>query len=151
MLVVWAYVQSNPAISNSANSKSPLFRRKIKFPWIYPFPLRFTSYFETPLFRTFFYFPWDFEIAGFDCISVALYVPMFVARASKVEGTMSWCLRTNEILASIKHSIAKGRTRVLWDHHLDSSQFFRLLLWLQARSITLNIFMIQMLYSDTSV
>ena len=60
-------IQSNPAISNSVNSKSPLFRRKIEFPWIYPPPLRFPGYFETPLFRTFFYFPWDFEIAGFDC------------------------------------------------------------------------------------
>ena len=35
------------------------------------------------------------------CIFVALYVGMFVARANKVEGTMSWCLGTNEILASI--------------------------------------------------
>ena len=61
-------VQSNPAISNSVNSKSPLFRRKIEFPWIYPSPLRFPGYFKTPLFRTFFHFPWDFEIAGFDCI-----------------------------------------------------------------------------------
>ena len=78
------------------------------------------------------------------CIFVALYVRMFVARA-KVEGTMSWCLGTYEILASIKHAIAKSRTRALWDRHLDSSQFFRLLLWLQVfRSITLNIFMIQM-------
>ena len=55
-------IQSNPAISNSVNSKSP-----IEFPWIYPSPLRFPGYFETPLFRTFFHFPWDFEIAGFDC------------------------------------------------------------------------------------
>ena len=61
------YIQSNPAISNSVNSKSPLFRRKIEFPWIYPSPLRFPGYFETPLFRPFFHFPWDFEIAGFDC------------------------------------------------------------------------------------
>ena len=61
-------IQSNPAISNSVNSKSPLFRRKIEFPWIYPSPLRFPGYFETPLFRTFFHFPWDFEIAGFDCM-----------------------------------------------------------------------------------
>ena len=35
------------------------------------------------------------------CIFVALYVGMFVARANKGEGTMSWCLGTNEILASI--------------------------------------------------
>ena len=35
------------------------------------------------------------------CIFVALYVGMFVARTNKVEGTMSWCLGTNEILASI--------------------------------------------------
>ena len=47
---------------------------------------------------------------------------MFVARANKVEGTMSWCLGTNEILAS--YDFAKGRTRALWDRHLDSSQFF---------------------------
>ena len=60
------FLQSNPAISNSVNSKSPLFRRKIEFPWIYPYPLRFPGYFETPLFQTFFHFPWDFEIAGFD-------------------------------------------------------------------------------------
>ena len=65
--VKWTYIQSNSAISNSVNSKSPLFRRKIEFPWIYPSPLRFPGYFETPLFWTFFHFPWDFEIAGFDC------------------------------------------------------------------------------------
>ena len=61
------YIQSNPAISNSVNSKSPLFRRKIEFPWIYPSPLRFQGYFKTPLFRPFFHFPWDFKIAGFKC------------------------------------------------------------------------------------
>ena len=39
------------------------------------------------------------------CGFVALYVRMFVAGANKVEGTctMSWCLGTNQILASIKH------------------------------------------------
>ena len=47
-------IQSNLAISNSVNSKSPLFRRKIECPWIYPSPLRFPGYFEAPLFRTFF-------------------------------------------------------------------------------------------------
>ena len=35
------------------------------------------------------------------CNFVFLYVRMFVARACKVEGTMSWCSGTNEILASI--------------------------------------------------
>ena len=30
-------LQSNPGISNSFNSMSPLFRRKIEFPWIYPY------------------------------------------------------------------------------------------------------------------
>ena len=60
-------IQSNLSISNSVNSKSPLFRRKIECPWIYPYPLRFPGYFEAPLFRTFFHFPWHFEIAGFDC------------------------------------------------------------------------------------
>ena len=66
--------QSNPAISNSVNSKSLLFRRKIEFPWIYPSPLRFPGYFKTPLFRTFFHFPWDFEIAGFDCIFLIQFI-----------------------------------------------------------------------------
>ena len=50
-------IQSNLAISNSVNSKSPLFRRKIECPWIYPSPLRFPGYFEARLFRTFFHFP----------------------------------------------------------------------------------------------
>ena len=47
------------------------------------------------------------------CIFVTLYVRMVVARANKVEGTISWGLETNEILASIKHGIAKGRIRAL--------------------------------------
>ena len=34
------------------------------------------------------------------CNLVTLYVRMFVARANKVERTISWCLGTNEILAS---------------------------------------------------
>ena len=34
------------------------------------------------------------------CVFVSLYVRMFVAEANKVEGTTSWCVRTNEILAS---------------------------------------------------
>ena len=73
-------LQSNLAISNSVNSKSPLFRRKIECPWIYPSPLRFPGYFEAPLFRTFFHFPRDFEIAGFDCIC---YSPL-VAKSAGV-------------------------------------------------------------------
>ena len=40
-------------------------------------------------------------VALYLCNFVSLYVQMFVARANKVEGTMSWCLGTNEILASI--------------------------------------------------
>ena len=36
---------------------------------------------------------------------MALSVRMCVAGANKVGGTMSWCLKTNEILAS-KHEIA---------------------------------------------
>ena len=35
------------------------------------------------------------------CGFVALYVRMFVARANKVEGTMSSCIGINEILACI--------------------------------------------------
>ena len=33
----FSLLQSNPVISNSVNSKSPLFRTKIDFPWIYPY------------------------------------------------------------------------------------------------------------------
>ena len=61
-------IQSNLTISNSVNLKSPLFRRKIECPLIYPSPLPFPGYFEAPLFRTFFHFPWGFEIVRFDCI-----------------------------------------------------------------------------------
>ena len=61
------------------------------------------------------------------CIFVALFFRLCCRGPSKVEGTMSWCLGTNEILAS-KRDFAKGQTRALWDRHLVSSQFFRLLL-----------------------
>ena len=57
-------IQSNPAISNSVNSKSPLFRRKIKCPWIYPSPLPFPGYFKTPLFQSFFSFPLGLRNSG---------------------------------------------------------------------------------------
>ena len=57
-------LQSNLAISNSVNSKSPLFRRKIECPWIYPSPLCFPGYFEAPLFRTFFPFPLGLRNSG---------------------------------------------------------------------------------------
>ena len=76
-------MQSNLAISNSVNSKSPLFRRKIECPWIYPSPLRFPGYFEAPLFRTFFHFPWDFEIAGFDCITKLIKQQTRINRVSR--------------------------------------------------------------------
>ena len=45
-------LQSNPATSNSVNSKSPLFRTKIEFPWIYPmFSVIYYQLFRTRLFR----------------------------------------------------------------------------------------------------
>ena len=81
----------------------------------------------------------------YPCGFVALSVGMSVAWANKVKGTISWCLGTNEILAS-NHDIAKGQTRTLWDRHLDSSQFFRLLLRLKVFwSISFKIFIIQTL------
>ena len=78
----------------------------------------------------------------YHCGFVALSVQMCVAGANKVEGTMSLCLGTNEILAS-NHDIiscAKGQTRALcWDCHFGSSQFGHLLLWLKVfRSIPLK-------------
>ena len=58
------FVQSNPAISNSVNSKSPLFRRKIEFPWIYPYvfshllsAISNSVISNSPLFRTHRSFP----------------------------------------------------------------------------------------------
>ena len=46
------------------------------------------------------------EVSGLSvCIFVALSVRICVAGVDKVEGTMSWLLGTNEILAS-KHDIA---------------------------------------------
>ena len=57
-------IQSNPAISNSVNSKSPLFRRKIEFPWIYPYvsshllsAISNSVISNSPLFRTHRSFP----------------------------------------------------------------------------------------------
>ena len=58
------YIQSNPAISNSVNSESPLFRRKIKFPWIYSSPLHFQGYVKIPLFQNFFPFPLGLQNSG---------------------------------------------------------------------------------------
>ena len=83
------------------------------------------------------------------CIFVALWLCMFgclLQEPIRLKVLWVWCLGTNEILASIKLGIAKGRTGAIWDRHLNSSQFFCLLLRLQVfRSITLNIFMIQTL------
>ena len=61
-------------------------------------------------------------------------------------------LGTNEILVS-KHDIAKGQNRAFWDRHLDSSQFFRLLLRLKVfRSITFKyIDDLNIEYSDAAV
>ena len=40
-----------------------------------------------------------------------------------------------------KHDIAKGQTRAFLDRNIDSSQFVRLLLWLQVfRSVTFKYF-----------
>ena len=46
-------LQSNPAISNSVNSKSPLFWTQIEFPWIYTlmFSVIYYQLFWTRLFR----------------------------------------------------------------------------------------------------
>ena len=53
-------IQSNLAISNSVNSKSPLFRTKIEFPWIYPYVFSYilsagsiSVISNSPLFRKF--------------------------------------------------------------------------------------------------
>ena len=76
------------------------------------------------------------------CIFVALYLFIFVTLYLCMFG----CLLQEPIRLKVlwvdayepvrswhlfKHGIAKGRTRALWDRHLDSSQFFRLLLRLQ--------------------
>ena len=43
---------------------------------------------------------WAYLIILFNSIFVALCVQISVVGANKVEGAMSWCIRTNEILAS---------------------------------------------------
>ena len=62
---------------------------------------------------------------------------------------IGWKVSRDQLALSLNLWIsrtAKGRTRALWDRHLDTSQFFRPLFRLQGfRSITLNIFMIQTL------
>ena len=66
------------------------------------------------------------------------YVRMFVARANKVEGTMSWCLGTSEILASIEQGHLETAILILHNFfvfYYGSVQVFG--------SITLKIFMIQ--------
>ena len=57
--VITGIMHSNPAISNSVNSKSPLFRRKIEFPWIYPYVFShfLSAISNSPLFRTHRSFP----------------------------------------------------------------------------------------------
>ena len=73
-------VQSNPAISNSVNSKSPLFRRKIEFPWIYPYQFSVIYYqlFRTRLFRI----PRYFELI---VLSLHLQINPVISNLSKTE------------------------------------------------------------------
>ena len=66
---------------------------------------------------------------------VALCIQISVAGANKVEGTMSCCVGTNEILASKMRDerfLTFTRLKVKQGHfensHLDSSLFFRLLI-----------------------
>ena len=68
-----------------------------ELPWQGNNTITFLSYFEkiAPMSVVWAY------VSLWLCNLVTLYVEMFVARANKVEGTMSWCLGTNEILASI--------------------------------------------------
>ena len=61
-------LQSNPAISNSVNSESPVFRRKIEFPWIYRYVFNHllsaisnSVISNSPLFRTHPSFPTFFN------------------------------------------------------------------------------------------
>ena len=74
------------------------------------------------------------------CGFASLFVRMFVARANKVEGTLSSFVGTNEILAS-KHDIAALKVK---QGHFEtaifgSSQFCRLLLRLKVfRSVALE-------------
>ena len=66
-------IQLNLAISNSVNSKSLLFRRKIECPWIYPSPSRFPGYSKPRYFELFFHFPWDFELLFGTVLSIVNY------------------------------------------------------------------------------
>ena len=91
---------------------------------------------------------------------VAFCIQISVAGANKVEGTMSWCVGTNEILASKMRDerfLTFTRLKIKKGHfensQLDSSLFFRLLLRLKVfRSITLKyIYDSNAEYSDAAV
>ena len=70
---------------------------------------------------------------------------MSVAGANKVEGTMSWCVGTNEILASNMTAL-KSQARALWERHLDLRNFFVFYyVWKCLEAQNWNIFMIQTL------
>ena len=70
---------------------------------------------------------------------------MSVAGANKVEGTMSWCVGTNEILASNMTAL-KSQARALWERHLDLRNFFVFYYgWKCLEAQNWNIFMIQTL------
>ena len=62
-------LQSDPAISNSVNSKSPLFRRLDRIPLDLPFPFTLPRLFRNPAISIFFPFPLRLRNSG-----VRLYV-----------------------------------------------------------------------------
>ena len=117
-------IQSNPAISNSVNSKSPLFRRKIECPWIYPSPLRFPGYFEAPLFRTFFHFPWDFEIVGFDCTLTFLLLRNRRLNFSTGSLLGAWRRGPNSIIISVINILHTTRSQFHFLYFLYNNTFF---------------------------
>ena len=63
-LSFWKLLEEAVFENGAGYSRTPLFRRKIECPWIYPCPLRFPGYFEAPLFRTFFPFPLGLRNSG---------------------------------------------------------------------------------------
>ena len=65
-IIYHIHLQQNLTISNSVNSKYPLFRSQADSP-SFDHHLVPTRLFRNPTISTIFHVPWDFEIAGFDC------------------------------------------------------------------------------------
>ena len=127
--ILMKIVQSNLAISNSDNSKSPLFRSRADSS-SFDRHLMLTRLFRNPLFQTYFHVPWDFGIAGFDCIKNLFSNPRNDSRRSPrciMRGRPMWvddivCLKRCSALLQFDFSNFKTKRVLLQHPHVDVMQ-----------------------------